>query len=386
MHITSAFCLDQPQPKPRPGSYEWWYFDAADASDRWHIVIIYYDGCPFSTAYNRAVEEQPQQARARQHPAITVSLYYEGTPVFYSTSEYPAAQASFNSQGKQTNDGISEIFLNIGKNSLCLQHDKNKQKLCHRLSIDEALPSGDHLTGELTFTSDVISGPLFSPSRPAASDTAEEEQQPGGHGWNLTQPRAQVQARLELQSALRHRQEIQWSGTGYHDHNMGSEPMKNEFTDWYWGRFHFPEHTLIYYLMRTEAGLSYKAWLLDGQMKLRHTLTSGRLESFISNAFMLPSARIMELREENPEGEGVKVMIQQSQSIDSGPFYYRFRSEAVLHLGPRNMIEQARGITEYIRPARIHYRVFWPLVHMRYRYVAAPHWVQRSPRLYRWTW
>lgn len=378
MHITSTFHLDEPQPKSRPGSYEWWYFDAADDAGKWHIVIIYYDGCPFSTAYNRAVEEQPKRALAEHHPAISVSLYYEGKPVFYSTSEYPPAAAGFGQKSSDSENGAAEISLNIGKNILHLQYDEVRKKLKHRLTLEEALPSGDRLSGTLEFSSRALSAPL--------SDTNGAAPESAGHGWNLTQPRATVETRLSLDSAVGGRQEIQWRGTGYHDHNIGQEPMKNEFTDWYWGRFHFPEHTLIYYLMRTGTGLSYKAWLLDGQMQLKHILTSGRLESYISNAFMLPAARVIELRGEKEADKDVKVMIQQSQTVDSGPFYYRFLSEAILHDGPQDKIEQARGITEYIRPARIHYRLFWPLVHMRYRYVAAPHWVQQSPRLYRWTW
>ncbi|MFW6347591.1 MAG: hypothetical protein ACOC2C_03140 [Cyclonatronaceae bacterium] len=383
MHISSAFHLDQPQPKSGPGSYEWWYFDAADAQNKWHLVVIYYDGCPFSTAYNRAVEEHPERARPAGHPAITVSLYYEGKPVFYSTSEYPPAQAAFYPEIRPLNEHLSEISLKIGKNSLSLRYDNTHKKLEHHLFIDETLPSGDKLSGRLVFRADAPEGSLFG-QETAAGNTLKPSQD--GHGWNLTQPRASVDARLELHSAVSGWQQIEWTGIGYHDHNLGSEPMRNEFTDWYWGRFHFPEHTLIYYLMRTEAGLSYKAWLLDGQLKLQHTLTSGHLEGFMSNAFMLPAARIIELKEENGGKEGVKVMIQQSQAIDSGPFYYRFLSEAILDAGAQQRIEQAKGITEYIRPARIHYRLFWPLVHMRYRYVAAPHWVQRSPRLYRWTW
>ncbi|WP_322570634.1 hypothetical protein [Rhodohalobacter sp.] len=45
-------------------------------------------------------------------------------------------------------------------------------------------------------------------------------------------------------------QDITFSGIGYHDHNIGQEPMKESFRDWYWGRYHFEEFTLVYYLMQ----------------------------------------------------------------------------------------------------------------------------------------
>jgi carotenoid 1,2-hydratase len=31
-------------------------------------------------------------------------------------------------------------------------------------------------------------------------------------------------------------------------------------------------------------------------------------------------------------------------------------------------------------------KIFWPLVNMRIQYPGKTHWVQKSPRLYRWTW
>ena len=32
---------------------------------------------------------------------------------------------------------------------------------------------------------------------------------------------------------------IALNGLGYHDHNVGFEPLKDSFKDWYWGRVHF---------------------------------------------------------------------------------------------------------------------------------------------------
>lgn len=364
MNITSDFKFDKPAKKIAPGSYEWWYFDAADIKGEWHTVVIFYDGCPFSTRYNKAWANNSDTALAENHPAISISLYYKGEPVFYSMSEYPVSQASFLTSKEQL------IEIKVGNNTLKLS--KAGELLHHAIDLDEQLPGGDALKGSLSFSSEAVSNKLFG-----ISDNIK-----AGHGWNLTQPRAKVDCKLVLHSVVRGEQQVEWSGVGYHDHNLGKEPMKNEFKDWYWGRFHFPEHTLIFYLMNKGKSYEYKAWLLNRNGELRSILSEGSLSAFMSNLFMLSAARTINLNNKEKE----KVMIQQSHVLDSGPFYYRFRSDAILHLPDEDILEQGSGITEYIRPSRIHSSIFFPLVHMRYRYADNPHWVQKSPRLYRWTW
>jgi len=364
MKITSDFKFDYPSLKEKPGSYEWWYFDAADLNNEWQVVIIFYEGCPFSTRYNHLWVQDPKGARAANHPAVSISLYYKGKAVFYSTSEYEPEQAAF------VKKDAHNIEIRIGNNHLHLRQEAGRYQ--HTITLDEQLPSGDALFGNLIFVSAVgAAGPSDETTGPAAT-----------HGWNLTQPRATVKARLKLQSSNKAVKEVSWSGLGYHDHNLGEEPMAMQFKDWYWGRFHFPEYTLVYYLMNTGKKLDYKGWLLDTQGQVQYILTDGELGSFMSNIFMLKAGRTIRLN----SAQQASVMIQQSQVLDSGPFYYRFRSEAILHLQNEDVLQQGTGITEYIRPARIHHRLFWPLVHMRYRYANKPHWVQKSPRMYRWTW
>lgn len=364
MNITSDFKFDKPAQKPEPGSYEWWYFDAADEKNEWHIVVIFYDGCPFSTKYNTRWASGSNLSSPKEHPAISISLYLKGDPVFYSMSEYSSSEAQFEVVSDH------EIRIGVGKNTLLLSRAGNQ--LIHTVEINETLPSGDSIIGTMIFSSESVSENLFG-------DKAFDE---SGHGWNLTQPRANVHLDMALRSAVRGEKFITWKGTGYHDHNLGIEPMKNEFADWYWGRFHFQEHTLIYYLMNTGKSTDYKAWLLNRKGELQSTFDEGSLSTFMSNMFLLTAARTINLSNIHQD----KVMIQQSRILDSGPFYFRFRSDAILHLPGTNQLEQGSGITEYIRPSRIHTRLFWPLVHMRYRYADSPHWVQKSPRLYRWTW
>ena len=62
MYIRSKLSSELPHKKEIPGSYEWWYFDAMSADKKWAIVIIFYEGNPFSPAYIKAQEEARSSA------------------------------------------------------------------------------------------------------------------------------------------------------------------------------------------------------------------------------------------------------------------------------------------------------------------------------------
>ncbi len=364
MKITSTFDYDKPVKKENPGSYQWWYFDGADDSGDWHFVVIFYEGCPFSPEYNRRWEEKPALALAEKHPGITISIYYKGKPVYYSMSEYPEKDCAFDAD---------KMKIRIGENTLEMKvHDG---LISHHINLYEKLPGGDEVSGEMIFQGPVPNEGLFGDQ--------ENGETKKDHGWNLTIPKAKFSSNVEINSVSDGRKKGRFSGIGYHDHNIGSEPMKNEFDDWYWGRLHFKSGTLVYYMMQVAGKMDYRAWLIkpDGSEVLDE-FTGGSLQETGTNFFMLNCARKISLS--SPSGN--KVEIQNRAVLDSGPFYYRFLSDAMIVFKSTESIETCTGISEYIQPSRIHQRLFWPLVRMRYRYVNRPHWVQKNPALYRWTW
>ncbi|MBP3192539.1 hypothetical protein [Natronogracilivirga saccharolytica] len=441
MQLISDSNRDARHPKTRPGSYEWWYFDGISDDGEYQIVIIYYDGCPFSTRYVReadrfrhksgdgsgmkgdgpdsgtggntdagaagntladTAENAPENkaaeaagALAGQHPAISISVYHKGEPIFYSLSEYPPDQCSFSEDKPE---------VTIGGNSLrrdVREKHGSEDFSGYDLRINERLPSGDELKGIITFTGMVPNERMFgtakksggrrsSPNR-SNSNAADADQiardgtGPDGetHLWNLVFPRAKMQCRMNLLKNGIVSREMIFDGIGYHDHNLGTEPMRQSFRDWYWGRVHFEEATLVYYVMNKKSGADYRAWLISSDnRRLLYTLDLKNIRRRRFNGFLLRPGR--ELRFQDKE---LGVVIRHKKVSDSGPFYCRYVTEA--HLTHPSIGEKVSGtgIGEYIRPGRIHRRIFWPLVHMRLRYVdSKPHWVQKSPRLYRWTW
>jgi len=363
MYLTTDYTDDHRSLKMKPGSYEWWYFDALDPDNGWKAVVIFYEGNPFSTRYIRALARG--KPRAESFPAVSISIYRHDRPVYYSFTEFDEKQASLVSNA---------VHVKIGPHRL--EGRRKGDALEYVLRLRETLPSGDALDAQFTFRGAMPHRNLF------ATDTVRPLQ--AGHRWSLIQPRATVTGQITIKSATEGRIETSFNALGYHDHNMGAEPMREEFYDWYWGRYHFKRATLVYYVMNRREEHQHRAWLIapDGAKVIEHfcEIESG---DFGFNFFGLKSARRLQLKGDR----GSFITVQQENLLDSGPFYQRFHSRAFWENPDRGLHDRVGGISEYIRPDRIYDRKFWPLVHMRIRYAAkGPHWVQRSPRLYRWTW
>lgn len=355
MRILSDFHKDVQTLKESPGSYEWWYFDAISEND-YSVVIIFYDGNPFSRRYIERLEEDPN-VNASEFPAISISVYHKNKPLFYAFEEVLREESEFSRQTPSVSIGNCH-----------LKGVDTGSEMVYTLSLDHTLVNGDRLKGELVFES------AATHSSGITTNTDAEDIK---HTWNLVMPKGRVTGDLELTGY--HEQSIPFSGMGYHDHNCGSEPMKESFREWYWGRYHLSNSTLIYYLMLENSEWEMKAWLLGDKGDLLPFDGKIRMDDKQLSLFGLKSARKITFKTNGVEG-----LLQLSRLIDDGPFYQRYQGDLILHSG--NGVEKASGISEYIYPSRIYSRLFWPLVNMRIRYPGKPHWVQQSPRLYRWTW
>ncbi len=355
MQILSDSNKDIRTEKIQPGSYEWWYFDAVSGDGMYSFVMIFYEGNPFSRRYKEAMDRGKMNL-ARFYPAVSLSVYKSGSPVFYSFEEVLPAEASFSDEHPEGKVKNNRFWRELKENTLI-----------YHLKIDQRLPGGDRLSGELRFNSEDFKYKLSE----EYSSIKEK------HQWNLVQPHANVAGKLNISGFSEH--EVAFNGAGYHDHNTGYEPMQESFDDWYWGRIHFAGNTLVYYLMNEKGVLNSKGWLFD-QSENVQMIDSGIIkDDFGINFFGLKSARKIEKQ----EGD-IRFLIQKTSIIDNGPFYQRFLSRMMLHM--QGNIYQGTGISEYICPARIHKKIFRPFVNMRIQYPGSEHWVQKNPRLYRWTW
>lgn len=362
MQILSDYRKDHVTPDKKPGAYEWWYFDAIDPESGYAFVVIFYQGNPFSNRYIRAMEQEGEEpAKPENFPAVSISIYKGDEVVYYSFSEYDSVRARFDQDRPK---------LQIGNHFLDLEQEG--EQLLYRLELNETLVCGDRIEAKLEFS---------SPKEGLSFHNGINPGQSAGHAWNLVQPRAKVRGEILIFEDGIPGHEIDFQGTGYHDHNTGQEPMKDEFRDWYWGRFHFPDHTLIYYVMNRKEEAQHRAWLLDNNSTIVSEYQEASLSDRNLTLFGLNPAHKIVLQHEQS-----RILVQQSRLLDNGPFYRRYLSDAFLNLDG-GTVQKSRGISEYIYPGRIYWKLYWPFVDMRIRYQnEPPHWVQKSRTLYRWTW
>lgn len=319
------------------------------------MVIIFYDGNPFSRRYI-SERNAGHLVSPSQFPALSVSVYKKGTPLFYLFDECEPLSADFS----EDHPGGS-----VKKNSFT--GFRTTDGVSYDIAIDQTLPSGDRIEASLSFLNENwdASGMI------KGSDGKHE------HIWNLITPRCDVQGEIKISGYRNHNIKIE--GVGYHDHNVGFEPMKDSFTEWYWGRYHLPKGTLVYYLMNELGKWTHKAWMIMQEGGIRELNVKMDRKQKQHNLFGLHSYRAFVFYDEQTE-----LYLQKDRVTDDGPFYQRFEGRLIAKSGEK--IEECRGISEYIYPSRIYKKLFWPLVNMRISYPGKTHWVQKNPRLYRWTW
>ncbi|RNC85401.1 MAG: hypothetical protein ED557_01095 [Balneola sp.] len=355
MNISTKLKDEHIDPEKPSSGYEWWYFDGLSFDKQWSFVIIFYEGNPFSPRYIEALRDE--EATPDQFPAISISVYHKDKPEYYSFVEYKPGSFHWNEE-----EGSARIGSNF------FQWKQDHKSLEYRLLIAQQLDSNHSIQANLLFKSTELSEGLIEHS----SDDR--------HFWNLLQPRAEVTGSIILEGRRDH--SVLFNGVGYHDHNTGYEPLKDSFEDWYWGRIHFPQYTLVYYIMNGLNGKQqHEAWLISKEEQIiSRTFENLELSDFSKTKLGLNSARSIRL------GSGdTSITLNQSRVLDNGPFYQRFLADATLTDQEGSF--KAKGITEYIKPDRIYEEKYWWMVRMRLRFLSQkPHWVQRSKMLYQWTW
>lgn len=361
MNISTKLEDEKIDPGKPSGGYEWWYFDALSSDKEWSIVVIFYDGNPFSPKYISELSKGSgsHSALPKHFPAISVSLYRNGKAEYYSFLEYGEDRFHWDEE-EQTGSVGSNFF----KRSI------TGDELEYELLLTQTLDSGHSINAKLKFTSQKLPEDLLS------HESAGEK-----HFWNLIQPRARVTGSITVEGKQMDRN-ILFNGDGYHDHNTGFEPMKDSFDEWYWGRFHFRDFTLIYYIMNgLDGSQQHEAWLFDNEsQQVLEKFDQVKLDYHVVNRFGLNTSRKLEIISSTSE-----ITIQQNKLIDSGPFYQRFLSDAIMKREGR--VFPSLGISEYIKPEKIYEEKYWWMVKMRLRFMEEkPHWVQKSKMLYQWTW
>jgi carotenoid 1,2-hydratase len=182
------------------------------------------------------------------------------------------------------------------------------------------------------------------------------------HFWNMVSPRSDVTGKIEVFNFRgKELDQIQFRGTGYHDHNFDSRWLPTAVSEWQWGRAHFDDATAVF----------YRFYELDQQKamtKLFLIKDNDFSEHNAAFAVTKPKQHIFGLRyPSNLEfltEKDSSLVVKQNQIIDSSFFYLRFLSEMKLDLND-GKIRQTIGITEHLKPQSLRWRWLDWLVNMR---------------------
>ncbi|WP_081853299.1 hydroxyneurosporene dehydrogenase [Erythrobacter longus] len=192
-----------------PGGYTWWYIDAISDDGAHALTIIAFIGSVFSPYYKASGRGSPLD-----HSSMNVALY--GPQHRWVMHERP--------QGDVRRDATN---LEIGHSAMRWNGDHLEIDIEER---DTRLfnPIHRRVAGKVRVHPEALNAASF------ALDPAEN------HIWHCMAPRARIEVEMEEPG-------LSWSGTGYFDHNRGSEPLESGFNTWHWSRAHLKEGAVVCY-------------------------------------------------------------------------------------------------------------------------------------------
>jgi carotenoid 1,2-hydratase len=324
-----------------PGAYEWWYFDAEDKASGVSIVLIWFSGFPFSPYYMQHYDDWKRHA----------------APVPPSPADYAGFSFQLYEQGRETLNFIREggkgLFAS-SRDRVGLQFEKNRFSYDarndeYRLVVDFAFPARNRkVRAELLFR--VCRRASYS--KKDGNNAGTDAQ----HQWLLSVPRADVEGYIEIAGENGGgSRSIALRGTGYHDHNLGTMPMQEYISRWYWCRAFSDRYDLVYYMIFfRNNGYRPLSFLMlhDNAAGRVSVMDSFRFieRDFSTGIFSPLHGRTLEL-----EGTDLSATISQKKVLDAGPFYLRFASDISLRIGGHHH-DGIGGISEFLNPVRLQSR------------------------------
>jgi predicted secreted hydrolase len=193
---------------PKPGYFEWWYFDA-------HFE----DG---STAVITFFTKSPVDHRSALKPGVSISIT---RPDGKRLSETASVSAEDFSSSKE------RCYVRVGKSWVrgdlcCYELDARAQALAVQLEFTAIVPAW----------------------RPGTGKNYYDELQSRYFAWFPAIPYGAVEGHLIYDGKIHN-----VTGYCYHDHNWGNVKINEVLSHWYWGRAHVGDFTLIFAEMNAVA-------------------------------------------------------------------------------------------------------------------------------------
>jgi hypothetical protein len=172
------------------------------------------------------------------------------------------------------------------------------------------------------------------------------------HVWTPQTLHAQGEAHLSYGGA-----EHQLKGSAYVDSNISAQPLHAQgIESWRWGRVSFTDYTLVYYDVEESDGSRLRYLYRQGQdgalERVRGRLNFGQFKRGTYGLSAPKSASII--------GKTERVLIENTFTVEDGPFYQRSLSRAVDENGNEGL-----GVSEVVVPDQVDKPWQRPLVRMR---------------------
>ncbi len=227
LDIISDVGEDVWQDQKEPGAYEQWYFDAVSDDGRGAIAVSFYDNFFHSAKYDAVYGGLgPALGQGgRRFPAVVFSFWMDGRPIHRVICE--ADEQGFVPESASPGCRIGESSFSYRSADYGLGY-----------LVDVRLPVAGKRTLHGTFEWLSVEHNLNS---------SEKIDRAGGTLWNIVAPRSDVTGRIEIEdrrgrrSGTRH-----FRGTGYHDHRVGRGFQHNWIKEWFWGRAHYYDSTVVF--------------------------------------------------------------------------------------------------------------------------------------------
>lgn len=284
--------------------YLWWYVDAI-SDDRHHaFTMIIFVGSVFSPYYARARRKGLQNAE--EHCAFNTILYGPGGRKRWSMTERS------NRQLVRTKDSYA-----LGPSRI----DHTDGSFVARIN-ERCTPFGQRMQGSIRITPAAITGHCL------------QLDHRGQHHWCPIAPIARVNINIPSLGC-------RWSGPGYLDSNIGSEPLAQGFTGWDWTRVR---------LTNGDCAVRYEARHPDAQARrlaLRFSRDGTMHTENCEAPSTLPRTRVWRIERRVPSANTRATNIQ---TLEDTPFYARSLIETEFNG------EQGMGIHESLSMQRFEQR------------------------------
>ena len=315
-------------PEKDKRGFESWHFNALNDNSNEAILISFYDNFVLSPRYNSANQKallngnssSPQETL---FPAFTFTYYKNGKVVYRVLRELSHEDFSADTKTPQ---------CTIGGNSF--KFESAPYGSGYVISVDVGMGRNKRLVANFEWLS-------------VESDICPEDDSipPDAHWRNIVALRSDVTGRIRIKNSLdENLDEVNFRGTGSHDHIYDNRWIPNAVESWLWGSVHFANSSAIFVRFKelAESKPITKLFLVKNE-EFVETEVECNILDYSRNLYGLKFPSNVEFFSENDSC----LQIEHLETIDRSFAHVRALCEITLMIN-NGEPKKAIGITEHV--------------------------------------